>query len=39
MEAATTVVATLDMALGGVVLGLAYRRARSLALPIGIHFG
>ena len=39
MEAATTVVATLDMALGGVVLGLAYLRTRSLALPIGIHLG
>jgi uncharacterized protein len=39
MEATTTLVATLDMTLGGIVLGLAYLRTRSLALPIGIHLG
>ena len=39
MEPATQLVATLDLALGGIVLGLAYLRTRSLALPIGIHFG
>lgn len=39
MEAATQTVATMDLALGGIVLGLAYIRTRSLALPIGIHFG
>lgn len=39
MEGATVVWATIDTALGALLLGLAYLRTRSLALPIGIHFG
>lgn len=39
MEGTTALVATLDTALGASLLGLAYLRTRSLALPIGIHFG
>jgi hypothetical protein len=31
--------ATLDIFLGAIVLGLAYLRTSSLALPIGIHLG
>ena len=31
--------ATLELFLGAVLLGLAYLRTRSLALPIGIHLG
>jgi membrane protease YdiL (CAAX protease family) len=39
MEGATQVWATLDIALGAILLGLAFLRSGSLALPIGIHFG
>ena len=39
MEGATLAWATLDTALGAILLGLAYLRSGSLALPIGIHFG
>lgn len=39
MEGATRVWATLDTALGAILLGLAYLRTRSLALPVGIHLG
>jgi len=39
MQGATLVWATLELFLGAVLLGLAYLRTRSLALPIGIHFG
>lgn len=39
MEGATLVWATVDTALGAVLLGLAYLRTQRLALPIGIHFG
>ena len=39
MEGATRVWATLDTALGAILLGLAFLRTGSLALPIGIHFG
>lgn len=39
MEGATLVWATIDTALGAMLLGLAYLRTRRLALPIGIHFG
>ncbi|MEO6138420.1 MAG: type II CAAX endopeptidase family protein [Luteimonas sp.] len=39
MERATQVLATVDTGLGAILLGLAYLRTRSLALPIGIHFG
>lgn len=39
MEGATQAWATIDTALGAILLGLAYLRTRSLALPLGIHFG
>lgn len=39
MEGATKFWASLDLALGAVLLGLAYIRTRSLALPVGIHLG
>lgn len=39
MEGTTQVLATIDTAFGAVLLGLAYLRSGSLALPIGIHFG
>ena len=39
MEGATVAWATLDNALGAILLGLAWLRTGSLALPIGIHFG
>ncbi|HET9482761.1 MAG TPA: type II CAAX endopeptidase family protein [Xanthomonadales bacterium] len=39
MHGATLAWATLELFLGAVLLGLAYLRTRSLALPIGIHFG
>lgn len=39
MEGTTRVWATIDTVLGGIVLGQAYLRTGSLALPIGIHFG
>lgn len=39
MEGPTLVWATVDTALGAVLLGLAYLRTQRLALPIGIHFG
>lgn len=39
MEAGTVVTATLDNGLGALLLGLAYLRTGSLALPMGIHFG
>ncbi|QBB70996.1 CPBP family intramembrane metalloprotease [Pseudolysobacter antarcticus] len=39
MEPTTQVLAMIDTALGAILLGLAYLRTRSLALPIGIHFG
>ena len=39
MDGSTLVWATLDNGLGAVLLGLAYLRTGSLALPIGIHFG
>lgn len=39
MEGPTQVWATVDTALGAILLGLAYLRTGSLALPIGIHFG
>ena len=39
MEGRTLVSATLDNGLGAILLGLAYLRTGSLALPIGIHFG
>jgi membrane protease YdiL (CAAX protease family) len=39
MDSSTIAVATVDTVLGAVLLGLAYLRTGSLALPIGIHFG
>jgi len=39
MHGAIRVWATLDIALAAVLLGLAYLRTRSLALPVGIHLG
>ena len=39
MEGATLYWATLDTALGALLLGFAYLRTGSLALPIGLHFG
>lgn len=39
MEGGTQVVAALDLFLGSLMLGLAYLRTRSLALPVGLHLG
>ena len=39
MQGFTQIVAMLDLALGAILLGLAYLRTRSLALPIGLHLG
>lgn len=39
MEGATRIWATVDTGIGALVLGLAWLRTRSLALPLGIHFG
>jgi uncharacterized protein len=39
MQGTTQIVASADLFLGAVMLGLAYLRTRSLALPIGLHLG
>lgn len=39
MQGSTEIVASLDLFLGAVMLGLAYLRTRSLALPVGLHLG
>jgi membrane protease YdiL (CAAX protease family) len=39
MQGATLAWASVELFLGAVLLGLAWLRTRSLALPIGIHFG
>lgn len=39
MYGATEVVASLDLGLGAIMLGLAWLRTRSLALPVGLHLG
>lgn len=39
MQGTTMAFASIELLLGAVLLGLAYLRTRSLALPIGIHFG
>lgn len=39
MEGATLAWASVDTVLGALLLGLAYLRTGSLALPVGIHFG
>lgn len=37
MEGSTRIIASLNIALAGVILGLAYLATRSLALPMGLH--
>lgn len=39
MHGATFAWATVELFLGAVLLGLAWLRTRSLALPVGMHFG
>jgi uncharacterized protein len=39
MHGATEVFAMLDLGLGAIMLGLAWQRTGSLALPIGLHLG
>jgi hypothetical protein len=39
MQGTTEIVAVIDIFLAGAMLGLAYLRTRSLALPIGLHLG
>ena len=39
MQGSTEIVAFIDLFLGAVLLGLAYLRTRSLALPVGLHLG
>jgi membrane protease YdiL (CAAX protease family) len=39
MQGATELWASIDLALVGILFGLAYLRTGSLALPIGMHFG
>lgn len=39
MEGVTKLVASIELGLAATLLGLAYLRTRSLALPIGLHLG
>lgn len=39
MQGTTKIFASFELALAAILLGLAYLRTRSLALPIGIHLG
>lgn len=39
MQGITRVVATFEIALAAILLGLAYLRTGSLALPVGLHLG
>ncbi|SFK93403.1 CPBP family intramembrane glutamic endopeptidase [Lysobacter sp. cf310] len=39
MQGSTLVWATIELFLGAILLGLAYLRTRSLAMPVGIHLG
>ena len=39
MEGSTMLISSLDLFLGSLILGLAYIRTKSLALPIGLHLG
>lgn len=39
MAGATKIWASLDIFIGAVLLGVAYLRTRSLALPVGLHLG
>jgi uncharacterized protein len=39
MQGDARVLATIEIALGAILLGLAWLRTRSLALPVGLHLG
>lgn len=39
MSGTALYIATVELALASIVFGLAYYRTKSLALPIGLHFG
>jgi membrane protease YdiL (CAAX protease family) len=39
LDTTTWALATVELFLGALLLGLAYLRTRSLAMPVGIHFG
>lgn len=39
MDGTTKLVASIELALAAILLGLAYLRTRSLALPVGLHLG
>ena len=39
MDGVARIVGTVDIALAAIMLGLAYARTRSLALPLGLHLG
>ncbi|MEP7705177.1 type II CAAX endopeptidase family protein [Paraglaciecola sp. 25GB23A] len=39
MEGSTQIFSSIDLFLGSIILGLAYIKTHSLALPIGIHLG
>jgi uncharacterized protein len=39
MQGVTEVFAMLDLGLGAIMLGLAWQRTGSLALPVGVHLG
>jgi membrane protease YdiL (CAAX protease family) len=39
MQGMTLIVASVELFLGALLLGMAYVRTRSLALPIGLHLG
>ncbi len=39
MEGASFLIASADLFVGALLLGLAYIKTKSLALPIGLHFG
>lgn len=39
MSGTIQIVATVEFALGAVLLGMAWQRSQSLALPIGLHLG
>ncbi len=39
MDGLTMVIASLDLALASLILGFAYYRTKSLALPLGLHLG
>jgi membrane protease YdiL (CAAX protease family) len=39
IEGPARVIATIEIALGAILLGLAWHRTRSLAMPFGLHLG